>query len=198
MKGPESIIEQELTPEVISRYVSLMMIKPENEITDELNRAGANPGKSLLYEAILKNYGFTVEHLTQTLSEKEIKMIYPDIDSWDLQIREAMLAHMNSKEVQVLLIYGDNISAPKGVLNQILELRGMETDPTKSRPGSFRHTFHSKRIENGEVKDVKPEPSGYWRNGLHSPKSPNELMVDLEAFGLRKHAEEITHKYVSG
>jgi hypothetical protein len=163
--------EAEISPERIASKVGLLMIKPENM------------EKSLLFPAILKNYGFKTEKYCFTLDQNMIDKLYPDMQSWNEKIRQATVEHLLNKEIIVLLVENDGSRPDANITEELFRIRGDKTNPLQCNPASLRFVFGGKEIK-------LDEENSYWQNGLHCPRDPKELINNLEAFDLLNVAKE--------
>lgn len=161
----EGIYQAEISPEKMAARVGLLMIKPENM------------DKSVLFPAILKNYGFKTKEHRFTLDQNMIEKLYPDIQSWNEVIRQATIEHLLNKEIIVLLVENDSTRPDSNVTEELLRIRGDKTNPLQCNPASLRFVFGGKEIK-------LDEENSYWQNGLHCPRNPEELINNLEAFDL--------------
>jgi hypothetical protein len=157
--------KEEISPERLASKVGLLMIKPEYM------------DKSVLFPAILKNYGFKTEVHRFTLDQNMIEKLYPDMQSWREDIKQATIEHLLNKEIIVLLVENDSSKPDSNVTDKLLKIRGDKTNPLQCNPASLRFVFGGKEIK-------LDEENSYWQNGLHCPRNPEELINNLEAFDL--------------
>ncbi len=159
--------ERETSPESLAKRVSVLMTKPENTDTE---------APLLLF---LKNNGLQAKTFRFTLTEEILLGIYPNIQD-SPEIWQATKEHMLGQEVEVFLISKDSDNdSDKSVLEQVVDLVGLETNPEDNKEGTLRRHMSA------------DSSAGYFKNGFHRPKTPEELVQNLEVFGLMEEAKEI-------
>jgi len=168
--------ENDFSPEVLAKKVSLLMTKPENTDTK---------APLLLF---LKNNGLEGKAFRFTLNEEMLKGLYPNI--LDLpEIWQATKDHMLGKEVEVFLVTKDKDNfSEDGVVDELVELVGDKTIPEENLDGTLRKHM------SGVVKTY-PQASGkdilYYENGFHRPVNIKELINNLKVFGLTEEVKKL-------
>jgi len=174
--------ESEITPEMLAEKVSLFMTKPENTDTK---------APLLLF---LKNNGLQAEVFRFTLNEDLLRKLYPKMEtSYIPWVQEATKEYMLDKEVEVFLVTKDNSNdSNETVIQQLAKLVGEETVPDKNPDGTLR-----KHLSEG-IKMHPDKESGkdmrFFRNGFHRPITSEELMENLNAFGLLEEAKKLARE----
>jgi len=170
--------EEEISPEELSQKVSLLMTKPENTDT------------ALPLLLMLKNKGLKAKSFRFILDEKTLNKLYPEMnEKYPEIIREATIDYMLGKEVEVFLITKDEENDTAGnVLKKLVDLVGEKTIPEDNPHGTLRrhHSGGTKLYVSKSLGKAK-----FYENGFHRPLSTDELIGNLDAFGLLDEARKL-------
>jgi hypothetical protein len=160
--------EKETSSESLAKRVSLLMTKPENTDTE---------APLLLF---LKNNNLEAKTFRFTLTEEILLGLYPGIQD-NPEMWQMTKDHMLGKEVEVFLVTRDSKNdSDKSVLEQVVNLVGSETNPEENKEGTLRRHM-----------SADSPFANYFKNGFHRPKTPEELVKNLEVFGLMEEVNKI-------
>ncbi len=112
---------------------------------------------------------------TVVLSQVMIDGLYPDLPP---AIKKATLEHLKGKEVEVLLIQGEN--AIRTVMGEV----GEHKIPANCDVGSIRSVLADKTTDKGEIVVRITERLSYHKNFVHRANGPEEVELQAKLFGL--------------